>query len=195
MDVLITTTLKMLTLMETERGIRVMDLLTRKCSLKLCLCASLPPFPLPAQPLHLPNPPLLTKEKMLFEITTCPTLGDKWNTLTPRLKMWISPIHILSFLQPKSRGVEKWLRTVSLGRAGEQCGREKLCCSPRVNLIYSQVGLGLYQDSAPSSRCPLPSPRFCSSGTCACTRTSVTAAIGQFSLLLELHLLIDWTLV
>lgn len=154
--------------------------------------------PCPA-PLYLPNPPLLAKEKMLFEITTCPTLGDKWNTLTPRLKTWISPIHILSFLQPKSRGVlgsgSEPSAPVNVHRAGEQCGRGKLCCFPRANLIYPQVGLGLYQDSAPSSRCPLPSPRFCSSGTCARTRISVATATGQFSLLLGLHLLIAWMLV
>lgn len=59
---------------------------------------------------------------MLFEITTCPTLGDKWNTLTPRLKTWISPIHILSFVQPKSRGVGKWLRTICPGECTQSWG-------------------------------------------------------------------------
>lgn len=77
--------------------------------------------PCPA-PLHLPNPPLLAKEKMLFEITPCPTLGDKWNTLTPKLKTWISPIHILSFVQPKSWGVGKWLRTICPGECTQSWG-------------------------------------------------------------------------
>lgn len=90
---------------------------------------------------------------MLFEITPCPTLGDKWNTLTPRLKTWISPIHILSFLQPKSRGVlgsgSEPSAPVNVHRAGEQCGRGEALLFPKSESDLSSGWIGALPGQCP----------------------------------------------
>lgn len=127
----------------SELRIRLIDLFTEhyKCSLKLCLCR------------HLSYPPLLDKDKTLSDVTLCLTLGAKWTLLSLRQKAADSsnPCPIFS----RSRAAGKRLSTVGLGKytreSGKswgQCDREKLLCFPRVNLIYSQAGLGLYQEAA-----------------------------------------------
>ena len=134
----------------SELRIRLIDLFADhlKCSLKFYLCC------------HLSYPPLLDEDKTLSDVILCLTLGGKWTLLSLRQKEadFSNPCPIFS----SSRAAGKCLSTVGLGKYTRESGksleswdREKFLCFPRVNFIYSQAGLGLYQETAhsPHSLC------------------------------------------
>lgn len=164
-------------------------LLGMKYSLKRYLCSSLTPFiPLPPPP----NPRLLTKDTRLSESLVCWSLGDKWNLSSLRLRAvgFSSPCSVC----PRSWVVGKWFSTVSLGRyiqemgrAGKQCGRKFL------RLDWGSIW-----------KVPHPPdflhayPLLWKLVVCTCPGVWVSSsayAISQFSLLLGLRLLVNWTLV
>lgn len=121
----------------SELRIRLTDLFTDhlKCSLKFYLCR------------HLSYPPLLDEDKTLSDVILCLTLGGKWTLLSLRQKDadFSNPCPIF---RSRAATVSLGKYTRESGKSLGSCDREKFLCFPRVNLIYSQAGLGLYQETA-----------------------------------------------
>lgn len=83
-----------------------------------------------------------------------------------------------------------------LARTGEHWDREEFLCFPKVNLIYSQAGLGPYQESASSTWFPCSHSSLLNVEVCLCSPIwAQRSATGQFSLLLWLHPFVNWKLI